>query len=322
MSDLLRDVLGDSTFDRLSRAGEIRRSETFWYHRPEQNFPPPIVQQPAAYDGSDRLALSCTQTSLPQTAQRKLVKEWCNRLPTLSNVKFLWLTSRATQDLFDSACRMPALTGLWIKWSGIKAIDSIVNLQTLKYLRIGSSPSLTGLNLLGQLPGLLWLELANIREMQDLGFLEGLRTLKGMALEGDTNSLKTMTVKTLGPIKHLQSLEWLALRSFQVRDGSLRSIANLAALKWLFLNNKFSMEQVATLAGAMPNVECRSFDPIFGHLKYPACKSCKGTDMVMLTGSGTKLMCVICDMHRIHEHAKIFRRFQAAGAAGVTNRED
>ena len=115
MSDLLRDLLGDSTFDRLSRAGEIRRSESFWYHRPEQSFPPRIVQQPAEYDGSDRLALSCTQTGLPQTAQRKLVKEWCNRLPTLSNVKFLWLTSRATQDLFDAACRMPALTGLWIE---------------------------------------------------------------------------------------------------------------------------------------------------------------------------------------------------------------
>ena len=156
--------------------------------------------------------------------------------------------------------------------------------------------------------------------MQDLGFLEGLRTLKGVALEGDTNSLKIMTVETLSPIEDLQSLEWLALRSFQIRDGSLSPIANLAALKWLFLNNKFRVESVADLAGKMPNVECQSFNHIFGRLSYPHCKKCNGSDMAMLTGKGTKLMCVTCEMHRIHEHAKIFRRFQAAGAAGFANR--
>ncbi|MGI9261417.1 MAG: hypothetical protein ACR2QR_05240 [Woeseiaceae bacterium] len=216
---------------------------------------------------------------------------------------------------------MPALNGLWIKWSGIKTIESIVDLQSLKYLRIGSSPSLVGLHKLAELPDLLWLELENIREMQDLGFLQGLGTLRGMALEGDTNSLKTLTVETLGPIEHLQSLEWLALRSFQVRDGSLRPIAKLDALNWLFLNNKFSLEQVAYVAGKMPNVSCRSFDPIFGHLKYPACKTCNGTDMVMLTGRGTRLMCANCDMHKIRQHGEQYRRFYAAAATSRSSSE-
>ncbi|WP_293726391.1 hypothetical protein, partial [Thiolapillus sp.] len=42
--------------------------------------------------------------------QRKLVESWCEALPGLDKVEFLWLSSRVNQPLFDAACQMKSLT--------------------------------------------------------------------------------------------------------------------------------------------------------------------------------------------------------------------
>lgn len=95
--------------------------EYFWYHRLDDHHPPPVVRWPEELGLSDRAAISCTQTDLSTSQQKALVRKWCELLPKLSGLRLLWLTSRVPQRLFDAACEMPDLEGLYIKWSGIKS---------------------------------------------------------------------------------------------------------------------------------------------------------------------------------------------------------
>jgi hypothetical protein len=117
----------------------------FWFHRPSEAHPPPAVRRPEDLKESDRLAISCTQTDLTASQQKALVEEWCQILPKLTNVRLLWFMSRVPQVLFNAACQVPGLEGLYVKWSGIKAVDAILEAESLQYLHIGSSPGIDSL---------------------------------------------------------------------------------------------------------------------------------------------------------------------------------
>jgi hypothetical protein len=68
---------------------EAQVQHGYWYHLPEDDFPPPAVTDPADYDGGPRLNLVCTQLDITSHRQRKLVEEWCallrERLPALQH---------------------------------------------------------------------------------------------------------------------------------------------------------------------------------------------------------------------------------------------
>ncbi|MEZ5511873.1 MAG: hypothetical protein R3F47_18615 [Gammaproteobacteria bacterium] len=85
--------------------------------------------------------------------------------------------------------------GSLYKWSGIKSIDSIGKATHLKYLHIGSSPSLAPLEPLEQLSNLEWLELENIKACSDLSFAKRLKKLKGFLLRVTEIALNTCTSK-------------------------------------------------------------------------------------------------------------------------------
>ena len=174
---------------RNKSSEDVQPWHSFWYYRPTKDFPPRVIQHLEEYDGSERLNLACTQTDLKALQQKKLVREWCEILPTMENVRFLWFSSRVSEPLFEAACEMVNLVGLYIKWSGIKSIASIPKLKNLGYLHIGSSPSLAPLDPLGEVSELEWLELENIRATRDLGFLREFTNLKGLTIGGDSNSI-------------------------------------------------------------------------------------------------------------------------------------
>lgn len=302
LDDILRDIL------RVGReaADSVEPWHSFWYHRPHLNFPPPTIQQVDAYDGSDRLSLACTQTALSASEQKKLIRAWCKLLPTLEHVRYLWLSSRVPQDLFEAACSMPALEVLNIKWSGISSLSPLANLQTLKYLHVGSSPSATPLSVFGTMPNLLWLQLENVREAADLTFLRSCQQLRALAICGDSNSLKYLKLSTLEPLRGLNHLEWLGLQTVTVDDESLSPIAALPSLKYLHISNKFKMEEVAAIAGALPNVRCELFRPFGEPVSFTSCETCKQETLVMLTGKGTRWLCTECDHKRLRQHGSRF----------------
>jgi hypothetical protein len=306
MKDAFEDFIEGIREQIYSSSEDIQPWHSFWSYRPTKDFPPKSIRYPHEYDGSGGLNVACTQTELKASQQRKLVQEWCQVLPTLENVKFLWFSSRVSQPLFEAACQMDNLIGLYIKWSGIKSIDSIPNLKNLRYLHIGSSPSLAPLDPLGELPTLEWLELENIRATSDLRFLSDFTNLKGLAIAGDTNSIKYLWADSLEPLQNLQQLYWLSLPAFTTKDGALMPLAKLGALKYLFLSNKFKMEEFAKLSGARPDVECDRLQPISEVLSYLKCKKCCKNRMVLLTGKGKSLLCVDCDDDRIARHVDAF----------------
>ncbi len=167
------------------RSEDVQPSHSFWYHRPTKDFPPKSIRYPSEYDGSDRLNIVCTQTELKTSEQNKLVNSWCEALPNTDKVEYIWFSSKTTQELFDAVCEMKSLKGLYIKWSGIKSIDKITKAKNLRYLHIGSSPSLSPLEPLSQLPNLEWLELENIRACEDLSFTKNFTNLKGLGGRGN-----------------------------------------------------------------------------------------------------------------------------------------
>ncbi|SIQ69466.1 hypothetical protein [Marinobacterium stanieri] len=292
--------------DMEQRSENIQPWHSFWYHRPTRDFPPKSIRHPSEYDGGDRINIVCTQTELKPSEQKKLVQSWCEALPGLDKVEYIWFSSRANQQLFDAVCQMKSIKGLSIKWSGIKSIEAVAHAKTLKYLSIGSSPSITPLAPLAELPLLEWLELENIRASADLSFVSGLTGLKGLRVAGDGHSPKYLNVERLEPLLSLQSLYWLSLNVVKVQQGGLAPLARLRALKYLFLSNKYEMEDVAALVGSRPDIECDLFTPVDGPLGYIRCKKCGQQTMMLLTGKGKPSLCQSCDADKIARHLKTF----------------
>src|SRR5207342_506327 len=115
---------------------------SFWAHHPDDRFPPPCIRTPDEADGSDRLSIACTQTELPAKAQRELVQRWCDELPGMTQVRYVWFQSKVPQALFDAACRLPNLEGLFVKWSSIDSLEPLLQPAGLRYVYVGSSPAI------------------------------------------------------------------------------------------------------------------------------------------------------------------------------------
>lgn len=306
--DELKIVLEREIGAAAGQAGTIEPWHSFWHHRPELNFPPKTIRELADYQGGKHLALACTQTELSAAAQKKLLNSWCEYLPQLQQVEFLWLQSRVPQQLFDAACAMPKLKGLYIKWGGMTSAAAISAAGQLTYLHLGSTPSLQPLDVLSELTQLRWLELENIRASHDLSFLTPLTALRGLSLTGDSNSLKTLKLNSIAPLLSLQQLQWLQLQTVDIEDQSLELIAMLPALKQLLLSNTFPMAEIALLAGRRPDIHCDLFQPCSEVVSWTKCKKCQNATMVMLTGKGTPWLCTSCDWARISRHQDEFRR--------------
>lgn len=302
----LQKMISGIVDEARRRSEVIEPWHSFWYHRPHLDFPPKTIRDLSEYGGGERLSLACTQTNLPAKQQKELVQSWCQRLPQLTGVRFLWLQSRATQELFDAACAMPDLEGLNIKWGAIQSSATLAGARKLKYLHIGS-PSLAPLEVLGELPELVWLELDNIKAAADLTFLEKLPNLTGLSISGASNSIKVLPIQTLAPLRALKKLEWLQLATVTVADESLAPIGDLPALRYLNLANRFRMEEVAALAARLPQVDCELFRPTGEPVNWLQCKKCKQKTMVMLTGKGLPWLCTECDAKRLQKHEQAFR---------------
>ena len=288
----------------------------YWYHRPALEFPPRTVRDPAEYLGGERLSLAITQTTLKPPQQKALVREWCALLPTLGNVRTLWFHTRVTQEMFEAACAMPQLEGLYIKWSAITSLAPIARHAHLAHLHLGGAPSATHVEALAQLPALVSLDIANVRAAGNLDFLRGLPGLRELSISGDSNSLKPLLIDSLAALVALRELEQLNLTTVRLADGSLAPLAELPKLKHLGLANMFPMEEYARLAGRRPDIQCDRFEPSHGPNESLRCKVCRQHSLFALTGKGKPWLCQHCDAERLARHDAEFMALVRAAAAG------
>ena len=202
----------------------------FWHYSPETT-PKPVVQPRDCPTAADRLCVSCTQTGLSGAQQKKLVDAWCALLPTLATVRFLWLTSKVPQRLFEAACGMRGLEGLWIKWSSIVSIDAIGALLLLQHFHLGSSTQLSSIEPLRDRTGVKSLGLENLAKVRRLDPLATLRDLDQLSLEGGMWS--PWKVESLSPIGELTELKYLSLANLRADDGTLAPLYGLQKLESL-----------------------------------------------------------------------------------------
>ena len=73
----------------------------FWYWQPDRQFPPPAVIDADGSTEADRLNIACTQTNHSAKRQKQIVDAWCERLPKLTDVRLLWLTSRVPSNIYS-----------------------------------------------------------------------------------------------------------------------------------------------------------------------------------------------------------------------------
>ncbi len=203
----------------------------FWYWDSKALWPPATIRTPEQFTGGERLCVACTQTDLSSSAQNRLVKQWCGVLPTLKGVKHLWLNSRAPQRLFDAACQVPELEGLWLKWSGVKSLEALTLSRSLRALHMGSSTGVRSIDVLSQMSGLRWLGLENLKLITSLDPLRNLKELVGLAVEGSMWS--TQHVDSLRPIGDLVELRFLSLVNLRSRDKTLEPLFRLNKLEAL-----------------------------------------------------------------------------------------
>jgi len=225
----------------------------FWYFDPAQQFPPECISHLDEYKGGDTLNIACTQLSVGAAEQRSIVKQWCKSLSSLANVKFLWFSSRVSQEMFEAVSDMPSLEGLYIKWSGIKSIASISAIPNLKFFYLGNSGALKNIDILSDMRKLVVLELVHMPKISDLAPLTTLTQLEGLGVEGGME--KTQIVDSLAPLSNLVGLRYLFLANLKSKDNTLKPLSSLHSLMnlrtaWWWQDAEFQM-----LRMALPNLK-------------------------------------------------------------------
>ncbi len=236
----------------------------FWYLDRKNNWPPDSISYLENYRQETRLNLNITQLDISTSEQKKLVKSWCLELPKLTSVRFLWFCSRVNQDMFEAACKMENLEGLFIKWSGIKDIDSLVNLKNLKHLHIGSSGQIENIKVFRNINWLSTLNLEQLNKVSDFTDISEMINLKGLGIDGSVWT--TQKIDTLKPIGHLTALKYLTLTNTQIKDKSFDPILNLKELirfnsSWNYPETEFQKLK------SLPNLKLGNIETSWKELK-------------------------------------------------------
>ena len=197
----------------------------FWYHRPEKSFHPKATTYPDEYDGSSKLNIVCTQLTISEYQQRKLVNQWCQLLPEMNQIRYLWFSSRVNQAMLDAVCDNHFIEGLYIKWGGIKDLTKLKNMKSLKFFHLGTSPSVESIEVFLEMGQLIVLELENIKKIRDLSPLHILNKLEGLAITG--SMWTTQIVNSLEPLSTLENLRYIFLFNLNVLDRTLAPLAKI-----------------------------------------------------------------------------------------------
>jgi hypothetical protein len=193
----------------------------FWYHKPETDFPPKGISSIEDYKQTERLNIFLTE--------KKQVKIWCENLSKLDNVKFLWISSNVTQELFDSICQMNNLIGLNIERNTIKSIDKINKLKKLKYVRLANFSKIQNINSLGLLSELKVLSLENFKLLSNFKILENLKNLEGLTIEGSMYG--TQIIEDIEFLANFKKLKYLMFLNTSIKNKNFDSILNLKELE-------------------------------------------------------------------------------------------
>lgn len=239
----------------------------FWYRDKNNNWTPDSITYFENYIPGTRLNLNITQLNLGPGDQKKLLKFWFNELPKLTSVKYLWFSSRVNQEMFEAACNMENLEGLYIKWSGIKQLDSLIKLKNLKHLHLGSSAQVESIRVFKNINWLTTLNLEQLNKVTDFDDIAGMTNLNGLGVDGSIWTAQK--IETLHPFGQLKGLKYLTLTNTRAKDKSFDPILNLRELirfnsSWNYPETEF--EKLKSL----PNLKYGNVETSWAEIKEQA----------------------------------------------------
>ena len=307
LAETLRSVVGaddNKTWDHIRE---------YWARSPQRELEPQALLTPEDYRGEERLSISCTQTDLSATEQHKLVEKWSEALPGFTHVRWLYFNSKTPQQLFQAACELPSLEGMYIKWSAVNELSPLTQCKSLRYLHIGSSASIASIHPLATLTQLKWLQVSNVKAATSLEPLSSLVGLEGLGFTG--SEFKNFKVESFAPLSSLTQLQWLHLGGVHTQDLSLRCLIGLRNLKYLGVGNFFPVEEFARLSLYFDTSVCEWAQPYVKlHSSVFPCRKCKKNWRVKTSGKGSQLLCPTCDSLEL---ARRVIRFMSAKDAAL-----
>lgn len=201
----------------------------FWNWRHSGDWPPKRITFFEEYCPTEMLSLEITQLNgVSYYRQTRIVDQWCAELPAMEEVKYLWFVSRVNQKMFDAACAMPNLKGIFIKWSGIKNIDALWKAKNLRHLWLGGSSQVESIEVLGEMNQLVTLTLEQLNRISDFAVLANLSCLEGLGVNG--GMWTAQKIDTLEPLSGLRNLKYLTLINTRLREKSFDPLLNLREL--------------------------------------------------------------------------------------------
>ena len=227
--------------------------EGFWSHLQINGRVPKPVNYLDEYQEGAFINIVCTQLSISDYQQKKLVNQWVNRIPEMDHIRYLWFSSRVNQALFDAACKIHHLKGLYIKWSGIKDLSNLANLKNLKYLHIGSSPSVESIDVFSKMSQLIVLQIENFKRIRELSPLRSLSQLEGLAIEG--SMWNAQIVDSLEPLSDLQNLRYIFLANLRSLDETLEPLTRLKKLRNIRTTFKWTKSEFQLLRESLPELK-------------------------------------------------------------------
>lgn len=130
----------------------------------------------------------CTQLDylgFSEREKKRILLEWIDFLRANTKaLKALYLPSRVPQKLFDAACCQENLETLTCKWGAYKDLSAIKNLKNLKYLYLGSCPSVADITPLCSQSDLVVLHIENFQKTEDYSPLAALQNLEQLIIGG------------------------------------------------------------------------------------------------------------------------------------------
>jgi len=227
-----------------------------------------FVREVSEYTGQKRICISCTQ--LPDSRypsalvsdgdpiiygkrggyspkeQRQILKQWIAYLqdnPT--TFKGLHFCSHVPQRLFDAACCQDDLEELRFKWGNYKDLTALENLQSLKFLFIGSGAGVQDITPICNIKSLVVLRVENFKRIEDYSALAGLENLE--LLDIGSNILGRIPMKDLEFLREMPNLRSFATGATTFRkkykECELKNLfATLPKLEYAFVNGKVFKE--------------------------------------------------------------------------------
>jgi len=182
----------------------------------------------------------------PTASSKKTRKEiedtWINTLPKLEKLKTLAVKHRLNQNFFEVICQLPNLERLYFFGSNVEDISSIAKLTKLQRLNLHSFTRLTDISPLSSLENLKVLSIDNCFKVKNYEIIGELTGLIGLELCGDTFAPKRLRLNSLKPYTTLKHLKHLDFSSASIIDGSYEYILEMKNLERFDLVAKMPQE--------------------------------------------------------------------------------